>query len=443
MRYFHYQATDSQGRDLYGTVQAQDADAARLMVSGRGLVVKNVSESVVAGSAAAPQLHNAAPIQQRIAPMPAAAPVQAVTHVRQQSPERIAPSAPSAPNKTKRGSDKAVHFIFSQLASFLRSGTNLHEALKQLAAQQPAADYGRSLEDAAGRVAGGGSLADALDSYPYLYSPDVGATMRAGEQGGFMPEAAQAVSEQHLRSHQLKRRFFYFSFLTFFVACFAPILWAIVNGSLDTIGDQWEHDGSLPATAALAHHTDQRLLGVLPICIAAFVICLVVYRVWNSMALRGMRHRIVFLLPGIGKRAQAESLARVSFVMSLLSKTGVPPQRLMALSAATAPNLAIRDRLMAEASSMRENERLSQAFGRSKVMPEEYTPIISTAEQTGDMPGALNNVARMTEGEYQNADSVVLWKASALFYLVIGIAVMVVAAITLKQFYMGLFDKIQ
>ncbi len=459
MRFFQYSAIDGQGRPFQGTVQAADANAARLMIAQKGLNLTSIQDKGGGPVPVAQPSRNQILLNQpSTAPAPIHLPPQPVQQqpriVEQQPvpaqtqrrPEALAPQATPSPIdkiKTRKGSDKDIYFIFSQLSSYFKSGTNPQQALSDLSNRQKRHDYQTALKEAAAGVANGGTISGGLERYPYLFSPDVVGTVAAAERGGFLPEACDVLAEQHLRSHQLKRKFSYFIFMAIFIACVAPILLGVVRGSVDTIGDQWEHDGGLAPAATMAKHTGANLKALLPLCLAMFVGSFGFLAIWNSMPLRRIRHQMVLLTPGLGKRARSESLTRVSWVMGMAAKSGGMPNQILELGAASAPNMVIADRLVTEARGMRETEKLSAALYRSNVIPEEYAPIVETGEVTGDIPSALLNVARASDVEYRAADSTVVLKSSVLFYVVLGVAVAFLLGFLYKTLILGYFEKIQ
>jgi hypothetical protein len=50
-------------------------------------------------------------------------------------------------------------------------------------------------------------------------------------------------------------------------------------------------------------------------------------------------------------------------------------------------------------------EKMSDLFFRSKLFPDEYAPMIATAEYTGDYSGALDKLAAVSAGEFVAAQN--------------------------------------
>ena len=54
---------------------------------------------------------------------------------------------------------------------------------------------------------------------------------------------------------------------------------------------------------------------------------------------------------------------------------------------------------------LRGAERLSEILGRTKVFPDEYVPVVATAEYTGDVPAAMERLANMSNTEFETAQN--------------------------------------
>ena len=67
--------------------------------------------------------------------------------------------------------------------------------------------------------------------------------------------------------------------------------------------------------------------------------------------------------------------------------------------------MAMREPLMEVSRRLQGSEKLSDIVGGTGLFPQEYVPVIATAEYTGDIPGALDNLSRASGGEYSAAQN--------------------------------------
>lgn len=399
MRFFSYRAIDSRGSTAEGTIQAASADDARRLLTGGGLKVVGLHE--VGGAAPRP----AATPAPRGAPAPGTAPsVRPQTNRPVSTP--VVSAAAQAPVKqtvrTLMGTDKERFFLFSQLAAAYRAGITPYQALQEIS-RRTAQKYQPALIYAADRVRDGGSLADALEPYVDLFPDHAIGCVRAGETGGFVPEALEEVSRQAEEAHKFKRWFFWIWFLAVNALLSIPGMWMTTRGMLRgwEIIDAKGGETNGPAFKEVFTGFYQSFTGIWGwLTLAFFIEVALLYWYLRSRRTRPFRHRMGMLIPTFGRRAKHEGFARFSWAMSRVSRGGTPPARAWQLAVETVPNMTLREPLLDISRRLHGNEKLSDIVASARLFPDEYVPIIATAEYTGDIPGALDNLSRASGGEF-------------------------------------------
>ena len=318
---------------------------------------------------------------------------------------------------------------------------NPAQSLTDLASRTPER-YRDSLFRAAAKVSEGGRMSDALEAYPYLYPPDVIGTIRAGETAGFLPEAMEEVADKMQGSDRLKKRLFYYQIV--FAATFGitPLILAIVDGSLASIKTQDAAGGSLPPVATLAAAAFKALLAVLPLSAFIFLVAWGLSAWVNSMPMRQFRHSLIMRIPVIGGRASAESMARFTWALAMVSRGGLSPQNTFLLALESVPNLAIRQRLAEQGRQMTESDKLSTSLRNAGVLPPEFGDIVQTGEITGDVPRALDSVRKATDADFRAKDETAARRAGFIFLGLLAVVVTVLAGWLLTRYYSRLIPTI-
>src|SRR5262249_47297146 len=90
----------------------------------------------------------------------------------------------------------------------LKAGIGLAEALSDLRVRV-ARQISPSLEEAAKAATNGKPISETFEQYPDLYPESVVGMLRAGEQGGFMEEACEVLSDQAQSAHLFGRSFWW------------------------------------------------------------------------------------------------------------------------------------------------------------------------------------------------------------------------------------------
>jgi len=406
MPFYRYNVTDATGEVREGSLQAATSDAARTALVKAGMQVRQISAAN--GPVGVP----------------------------------LAPPVPTI-QRTAAVGDKARFILFSQLGRFARAGVAPNQAFGQIAAQATKKPLREALLAAEAAATSGASVSDVFGRYPDVFPPDVVATYRAGELGGFLADACDEISNQAHLSHQLKRKTTMFGITLAVVAGSFPFALAVIQGALASIDVQDRAGGSLPPVATLMASVQKTAFAMAPIAIAAYVVAYLAWRVWHSLPARPLRHRIVLIVPILAGRARAESLARFGWVMSMLARGGAPPNVCLQVAAASMPNLELARRMLATASTMKENERLSSALRRSDLLSVEYQNVVENGELTGDVPGAVMNMARATNADFEARDKSFSHLSGMLFYIPFGLLTLFIAVFLLKTFYGGLMSHFQ
>lgn len=432
MPFFQYQATDKQGNAIQGTVQAGSLDEANRALSLQGFKVTGLRDP---NMMAAPSLQNAAPPRTTTFERPGTyAPIRVNTPTARPLGE---------PRKTKYSQDKDIYFIFSQLSAFFKAGVNPAQAFTEIANKQPRQDIKESLLFVASRVGEGSGIADILSLYPYLYPPHVIGAIRAGEVGGYLPEAAENISAQADASRKMRRLMVWLGVCAAGIPPAIPIGQALFNGVLKSWDAQEASGGQAPIAGTLWGEFLKQLTGPLGITwLIALSLFVVLMFVWQSMPVRQLRHRLALLVPTVGKRNRAESFAAFTWNLSNLSKAAVPPREAFRLATQTVPNMRIREALGEQGSQMTDKTKLSEALHGTKMLPYELGAMVQTGELTGDVAGQLLNGARAQQQEFESQSNSTKMRVGC-WVVMLGTCVAPLVVMWLyRDFMLGLINKI-
>lgn len=383
MPFLAYEAKDSAGKAVRGSLLAGDGREARSLLEGRGFTHVRVGGAMQTPVAPAPR----APA----APVLVAAPVVVASRE-----ERAA----------YRPFPRAVHFLFVRWAVLARTGVSSSSILDDLANSPPSKTYRTVLADMRDRTAAGGSVADAMAEHPGAFSPDEVGVARAGERAGFLPEAFAMLSEAAIYSKRLRSSGWYGLALLVFFGLGYPFLLAAVQASDLAMARQDVAGGALPPWATFRTAYAERLGGAILTTLPWMVGAAGLVAGWLSPGLRELRHALALRVPVVGARARAESMERFGVLCARLSAAGLPPSEVFAKAAAGVPNLALRRSLMASAGGARENEPMSQALGRALLFDRMELDVVRNGEIAGDVPGALLSLAVARREDFDARDAV-------------------------------------
>ncbi|HEY3782172.1 MAG TPA: type II secretion system F family protein [Fimbriimonadaceae bacterium] len=402
MPFYQYSAIDAAGKPTQGTIQATSAGEAIHMLIGRGFRgPKIVGESASGGPAAtpAPQRRQQAPMQliHQAAPPPTA--YQQGGKMQINAP---APGYHPQTHHTQKAKDRDIFFLFAQIAEQLRAGIGPVNTFSELSHMYKDPKFRDSLGEVATAASEGRQISSVLQLWPDLYPEHVVGLIRAGETGGFLPEAATTVAEQAEQAHKFKR-FHWWIWAVIINALLSFPLAFLAKNSFQSFFDQemanGGKDGGPFAVFLVMWH--QLLWPWGPITL---LLCLVSWGLRNWFSTRGMkrfRHEVGLRTPVLGQRARDESVTIFSWVLAKLARGGVPPNRAWELAVESVPNLSMQDKLKNAGVHMNEGSKISDVVFKSDLFPQEYAPVVATGELTGDISGALERLSQISRTEYE------------------------------------------
>lgn len=377
---------------MSGTVEAESQIDALKVLRQRGFHQSQVVEATVA------------PLQPKAQPPSSRGSVQSVGPVRPALPAKPTPQPLAGTVRTSRGSDKDRFFLFSQISKQLRAGVNPAQGFFSVG-RVSAGKFRNSLIAAGEGAESGIPISESFARFPDLYPAHVVALIRAGETGGFLPDAAEAVSKQAGDAASFKR--FHWFVLPILVNALAaiPLVTVFMQSFVDGY-KLYEQDASLGPFGAIWQSILKNLFG--PLGLAALLVYVAFWiGFWMSRSprFRRKRHKLALSWPVFGPRTRNESIALFCWVLSRLSVAGISPQRAWELAVPCAPNEEMQARLHQAGIKMREGSRLSEAVFGSNLFHEDYAPVIATGEMTGDISGALQTLADASRGEFETSNA--------------------------------------
>lgn len=421
---FRFQAQDNAGAQFDGEIEASSLRDAQLRLRQRGLNPLSVASS----AAASPN--------QRLAPPPA---VRALLG----SSGALA-AQPIQTVKTKFGSDKDRFFIFTQLGSQLKAGINPAKAFENLLTHGTPSHFHEALQEAARSGVEGRSVAAVLRRYPYLFPDHVVALYGAGEHGGFLPEACEAIAAQAEQARKFGRPFVWLSWLTIMALISAPLgFWAVQSG-MDAMRLQDQQGGTLPGMQTyVAALLAELKWPIGPAMLGMLFMSTIFILWWRSLRVAALRHRLTSRLPLSGKRGWHEGMALFAWTLSHLMKAAVPPRTALLSAADAIPNHSVREEIRQIGAGMGDNTPLSAALRGSSRMPPEFLALMQTGEMVGDLPGQLLIVSRSCREAQMEVETISKWRIGLWAFLLIALGFVFVAWLLYGYMYPQLFKMFE
>jgi type IV pilus assembly protein PilC len=417
---FAFEATDGLGQRLQGTLDASTENELVTRLASQGLRVVRLSLDDLA--------------------MPA--PVAVPQPSRPSVPARAAPAS-NRVVRTKKVGRMALSFLFANLANLNRAGIGPADVFSTLAQRVPQESLKEVLRQAAQGSSQGQSIADSLARFPDVFPPGAVGAVRAGEVGGYFPEACQRLSRQFENDHRaawIARLARYVVFWAVLAVPWALAMMVTMQKFTGTMLNDPEAPITFEARMEFMFREFWREMARLPGWIVlGFVVCWFVGRWWlRQTSQRHLRHRLALAVPPVARYGRLESLDALSWHMGKLMHAGIHPGQAYALAADAVPNLEFAWRAKAALAGARESTPLGQIVAASGLFPPDHVSLIQTGEMAGSLPEALDQSARLSAAEQDHMKPMlrfgIIGAALVLMWCLAGFAVV--------KFYHGFYSTL-
>lgn len=289
-----------------------------------------------------------------------------------------------------------------QLANLLKSGMPVTVALHSMTHLQTkgiSAEVSKGLRQ---EVMEGRSLSDAMSMQPVIFTDLYVNMVRAGEQSGALVDVLRRLGDHYERFAQVQSKFksalIYPAFvamvgiaiIVFFMVKLLPTFLTIFEGM----------QVQLPLMTRMligVSHGFSRywwLLGL--IIVAAYVI----FKRFQSTE-DGKRKLDEWKMnaPVFGKVVQLNLFGQFARTLCTLLENGVPVLTALKITEQVMPNRIVREAIARTREEVTDGKTIAQPLERSKIFPQLMIDLLKIGEDSGDVPGALRNLADTYENE--------------------------------------------
>ncbi len=411
MPFFHYEAVDSGGKQISGTMNATAESDVTTNLTERGFTQVTIfpPRGAANGTASSPSNRSMSMKAQ-----PQAAPV-------------AAPRSPDEPRKmTAKPKDSAL--FYRQLAALVRSGISIFQALDNLGPRTTQPAYRFAAREMADATRNGGPMSEVMARHPSLFPDHVVAAVKAGETGGFIEVVLDEIGyeyEQHT---------------AFYKGMAIPTI--LVIQQLFAI-----------AVAQPLFPTLFPLFQVANYLIAVgrntVIVCALIYlaRLYTRWLCRPeneqRRHRMLLKAPIFGDLARQRALAAFVRMMRRLYGAGIGPIGTWEGAMHVPGNAIIRDKLVDAYGLVRSGVPIHEAFSTTGLFANEMEQLLATGFVTGEVVETLDRVAEYYQDNvdraFRNA-RFTMWRIAICTMIILIGATLILMT---KTYFEGIFKTVE
>ena len=345
------------------------------------------------------------------------------------SVEAVAGSASAQRERGARLGSAQLAAITRQLATLVKAGLPIDEALSALLEQNDNRALRRQLAEVRAQVIEGRPLAEALAAYPRSFPELFRASVAAGEASGHLDlvlaRLADYVEQRDAVGRKLLLAMLYPAILTLVAFGVLAGLMSYVVPQVVSVFDQVKQElpwltRLLIGISEILNQWGLALLAVLLLALTALVTAL------RSERFRAAWHRLLLRLPLLGRALRASESGRFARTMSMLTQSSVPVLEGLRISAQVVDLIPFRTALRRCAVRVREGVPLNRALAESGHFPPLVLRLVASGERSGALGDMLEQAARTQERELDTLLGTALAVLEPLLILVVGAMVLTI-----------------
>ncbi len=329
----------------------------------------------------------------------------------------------------------------TQLANLLNSGMPLTTALTSMAHLQTKgipAEVSRELKQ---EVTEGRSLSDAMTRQPRVFSDLYINMVRAGEQSGSLVDVLRRMATHFQRFAEVQAKFKSAMIYPAMVICVGILLvmffMTVMMPKFIEIFNGFNIQLPLPTRMLIGlsglFTSYWWLMGL------SVIAAIILFKRFQSSA-AGARKMDEWRmkLPVLGNVVQVNLFGQFARTLGTLLQNGVPVLTALKITEQVMSNRLIKEAIAKTREAVTDGKTLAQPLAQSKLFPQLMVDLVRIGEETGDVPGALNNLADTYENELQIALRVM----SDLIGPVLIIVMALVVGFLLLSIFLPLFKLV-
>jgi type II secretory pathway component PulF len=379
MPQFAYKARRRSGEVVQGVLDVADRNAALMQIERLGLFPVMVDASKAAMSA-----------------------VAAAERPKEKAASALLPAAFRGAGRKRKPKLAEIATFTQQLSNLLKCGMPLTVALASmthLESKGIPSDVSKELKQ---DVMEGKSLSDAMSKQPRIFSDLFVNMVRAGEQSGALYEVLRRLAAHYEKFAEVQSKFIAALIYPLIVACVGvviiiffmtfmlPKFMTIFQGLKVPL--PWATQMLMGISNAFSRYWWLMLL-----IAVAFV---VIFKRFQATEM-GRRKIDSWKMnaPVLGKAVKLNIFGQFARTLATLLVNGVPVLTALKITEDIMPNKIVKEAIARTREAVTDGKTIAQPLAHSKLFPQLMIDLLKIGEETGDVPGSLENIAETYENE--------------------------------------------
>jgi type II secretory pathway component PulF len=307
-------------------------------------------------------------------------------------------------NKPRKPKLQELATFTTQLANLLNSGMPLTVALNSMTHLETRgipAEVSRGLKQ---EVTEGRALSDAMARHPVIFSDLYVNMVRAGEQSGALVAVLRRMATHFQQFAEVQAKFKSAMIYPAMVICVGLGLIAffmtVMMPQFIVMFEGFNIELPLPTRLLIGVSNCFTNIWYMGTSGGVLLVLFILFRRFQSSE-EGSRKLDEWRmkLPIFGRVIQVNLYGQFARTLGTLLQNGVPVLMALKITEQVMPNKLLREAIAKTREGVTDGKTLAQPLAQSKLFPQLMIDLVRIGEETGDVPGSLNNIADTYENE--------------------------------------------
>lgn len=293
-----------------------------------------------------------------------------------------------------------------QLANLLQAGMPLTAALNSMMHLETKGIPKEVSRDLRQEVMEGRGLSDAMAKQPLIFTDLYVNMVKAGEQSGALVTVLRRMADHFEKFAAVQSKFtsalIYPAFVAIVGIGIVIFFMTYMLPKFMTLFGNMEMQ--LPMTTQLLISLSNFFSGYWWLLVLLLILAWVLFSRFKATAEGKFKiDAWKMKLPVFGKVMRLNLYGQFARTLSTLLENGVPVLTALKITEQVLPNRVIKEATAKTREAVTDGKTLAQPLAASKIFPQLMVDLVRIGEETGDVPGALKNVADTYENELNTA----------------------------------------
>jgi type II secretory pathway component PulF len=294
----------------------------------------------------------------------------------------------------------------TQLANLLQSGMPLTVALNSMTHLESKGIPAEVTRDLKQEVTEGKGLSEAMAKQPRVFSDLYINMVRAGESSGSLVEVLRRMAKHFQQFAEVQQKFtsaliypamvivLGIGLVTFFMTVMMPKFIDIFNG----------FNVELPLPTRMLIAASHLFTSWWWLLILVIILAVILFKRFQASEVgRRKLDEWKMKVPVLGNVVKLNLFGQFARTLGTLLQNGVPVLMALKITEQVLPNELLKEAIADTREAVTDGKTLAQPLAQSRLFPQLMVDLVRIGEETGDVPGALNNLADTYESELQTA----------------------------------------